>query len=81
MLICLILWHAFACLMTINVSDNLIILLMRLGTCLFAILLFAERKQTPRKQKNHRAMDDIRESIAELKYYKDNIFKPQKSKK
>uniref|UniRef100_K3Z180 Exonuclease domain-containing protein n=4 Tax=Paniceae TaxID=147428 RepID=K3Z180_SETIT len=40
-----------------------------------------ERKQTPRKQKAHRAMDDIKESIAELKYYKDNIFKPQKSKR
>lgn len=39
-----------------------------------------ERKQTPRKEKTHRAMDDIKESIAELKYYKDNIFKPQKSK-
>lgn len=26
-------------------------------------------------------MDDIKESIAELKYYKDNIFKPQKSKR
>ncbi|XP_051217143.1 oligoribonuclease isoform X2 [Lolium perenne] len=40
-----------------------------------------ERKQTPRKGKSHRAMDDIKESIAELKYYKDNIFKPQKSTK
>jgi len=40
-----------------------------------------ERKQTPRKQKAHRAMDDIKESIRELKYYKDNIFKPQKSKR
>jgi len=40
-----------------------------------------ERKQTPRKQKTHRAMDDIKESIRELKYYKDNIFKPQKSKR
>uniref|UniRef100_A0A0D9VFS6 Exonuclease domain-containing protein n=1 Tax=Leersia perrieri TaxID=77586 RepID=A0A0D9VFS6_9ORYZ len=38
-----------------------------------------ERKQTPRKEKNHRAMDDIKESIAELKYYKDNIFKRPKS--
>jgi len=26
------------------------------------------------KKKNHRALDDIRESIAELKYYKDIIF-------
>ncbi|KAM0866070.1 hypothetical protein ACQ4PT_042865 [Festuca glaucescens] len=40
-----------------------------------------ERKQTPRKGKAHRAMDDIKESIAELKYYKNNIFKPQKSTK
>lgn len=40
-----------------------------------------ERKQTPRKEKTHRAMDDIKESIAELKYYKENIFKPQKSKR
>ncbi|CAL4887961.1 unnamed protein product [Urochloa decumbens] len=40
-----------------------------------------ERKQTPRKRKAHRAMDDIKETIAELKYYKDNIFKPQKSKR
>uniref|UniRef100_I1P095 Exonuclease domain-containing protein n=2 Tax=Oryza glaberrima TaxID=4538 RepID=I1P095_ORYGL len=39
-----------------------------------------ERKRTPRKGKKHRAMNDIKESIAELKYYKDNIFKPQKSK-
>ncbi|KAL5215097.1 hypothetical protein ABZP36_004249 [Zizania latifolia] len=34
-----------------------------------------ERKQAPRKEKNHRAMDDIRESIRELQYYKENIFK------
>uniref|UniRef100_A0A0E0NEL6 Exonuclease domain-containing protein n=1 Tax=Oryza rufipogon TaxID=4529 RepID=A0A0E0NEL6_ORYRU len=39
-----------------------------------------ERKRTPQKGKKHRAMNDIKESIAELKYYKDNIFKPQKSK-
>lgn len=50
-------------------------------TCLSVISRFAERKQTPRKQNTHRAMDDIKESIAELKYYKDNIFKPQKSKR
>lgn len=40
------------------------------------------RKKAPSKEKNHRAMDDIRESIRELKYYKENIFKPMaKSKK
>uniref|UniRef100_A0A0E0DC81 Exonuclease domain-containing protein n=1 Tax=Oryza meridionalis TaxID=40149 RepID=A0A0E0DC81_9ORYZ len=39
-----------------------------------------ERKHAPRKEKNHRAMDDIRESIKELQYYKENIFKSRKSK-
>lgn len=29
----------------------------------------------PRKQFTHRSMDDILESIAELKYYKENMFK------
>ncbi|KAL6634356.1 hypothetical protein ACP70R_027027 [Stipagrostis hirtigluma subsp. patula] len=53
------------------------------GNSVYVDLLFLKnkRKQTPRKQKTHRAMDDIKESIAELKYYKDNIFKPQKSKR
>lgn len=39
-----------------------------------------ERKEAPKKEKNHRAMDDIRESIRELQYYKENIFKSRKSK-
>lgn len=30
----------------------------------------------PTKESSHRAMDDIRESIAELRYYRDAIFKP-----
>ncbi|KAI0497140.1 hypothetical protein KFK09_023468 [Dendrobium nobile] len=34
-----------------------------------------ERKAAPTKEKRHRAMDDIKESIRELKYYKENIFK------
>ncbi|KAK7843719.1 oligoribonuclease [Quercus suber] len=38
------------------------------------------KKNKPSKKKNHRAMDDIRESIMELKYYKDNIFKASKSR-
>ncbi|KAI3461762.1 hypothetical protein Pfo_018425 [Paulownia fortunei] len=38
-------------------------------------------KKAPRKENKHRAMDDIKESIAELKYYKEHIFKPFKSKK
>ncbi|KAM3386245.1 hypothetical protein ACQJBY_009711 [Aegilops geniculata] len=42
--------------------------------------IFAERKQAPRKEKNHRALDDIRESIMELQYYKENIFKSRQSK-
>lgn len=36
-----------------------------------------EKKKAPSKEKRHRAMDDIKESIMELKYYKDNIFKPR----
>lgn len=39
-----------------------------------------ERKKAPQKENKHRAMDDIKESIAELKFYKEHIFKP-KSKK
>ncbi|TVU13500.1 hypothetical protein EJB05_40559, partial [Eragrostis curvula] len=39
-----------------------------------------ERKEAPRKGKNHRSMDDIRESIEELQYYKENIFKSRRSK-
>lgn len=34
-----------------------------------------DNKKAPSKENNHRAMDDIRESIRELKYYKENIFK------
>jgi oligoribonuclease len=30
----------------------------------------------PPKAEAHRALDDIRESIAELKWYRDNFFKP-----
>lgn len=31
---------------------------------------------SPEKAGNHRALDDIRESIQELKYYREAIFKP-----
>jgi oligoribonuclease len=31
---------------------------------------------TPRKATAHRALDDIRESIEELRWYRDNVFKP-----
>ncbi|XP_017888210.1 oligoribonuclease, mitochondrial-like isoform X2 [Ceratina calcarata] len=33
-------------------------------------------KFRPQKQYNHRALDDIKESIQELKYYKNTIFMP-----
>ncbi|XXG48789.1 hypothetical protein AAC387_Pa02g3141 [Persea americana] len=38
-----------------------------------------ENKKAPSKENKHRAMDDIKESIKELKYYKANIFKESKS--
>jgi oligoribonuclease len=37
-----------------------------------------ERRKAPAKKNNHRAMDDIRESIKELKYYKKTIFKARR---
>nr|POF08020.1 oligoribonuclease [Quercus suber] len=40
-----------------------------------------DNKNAPVKKSKHRALDDIRESIQELKYYKDNIFKASKSRK
>ncbi|XP_062172752.1 oligoribonuclease [Alnus glutinosa] len=40
-----------------------------------------DNKKAPSKDNKHRAMDDIRESIKELKYYKENIFKAPKSRK
>lgn len=39
-----------------------------------------DNKKAPRKENKHRAMDDIKESIAELKYFKATIFKPSKYK-
>ncbi|PHT46947.1 Oligoribonuclease [Capsicum baccatum] len=40
-----------------------------------------DSRKAPKKQNKHRAMDDIRESIAELKYFKEHIFKASKFKK
>lgn len=40
-----------------------------------------DNKKAPQKENKHRAMDDIKESIAELKYYKEHIFKATKSRK
>ncbi|KAM7496322.1 hypothetical protein LguiA_020736 [Lonicera macranthoides] len=37
-------------------------------------------RKAPKKEKKHKAMDDIKESIQELRYYKEHIFKA-KSKK
>lgn len=39
-----------------------------------------DNKKAPRKKNNHRAMDDIKESIAELKYFKEHIFKAKGQK-
>jgi oligoribonuclease len=32
---------------------------------------------SPSKKESHRALDDIRESITELKYYQKHIFKSE----
>lgn len=40
-----------------------------------------DKKKAPSKLKKHRALDDIRESIKELKYFKETIFKASKSRK
>ncbi|XP_038986504.1 oligoribonuclease [Phoenix dactylifera] len=37
-----------------------------------------EKQRAPTKKKKHRAMDDIKESIRELKYYRASIFKSTK---
>ncbi|XP_061962579.1 oligoribonuclease isoform X2 [Populus nigra] len=39
-----------------------------------------DRRKAPQKENKHRALDDIRESIRELKYYKENMFKPKAKK-
>jgi oligoribonuclease len=36
---------------------------------------FAEAHQVPRKELAHTALSDIRESIQELRYYRDAVFK------
>jgi len=36
-----------------------------------------KRAGRPRKERNHRALDDIRESVAELRYYRDQVFVPR----
>ena len=34
----------------------------------------AQYEKRPAKNETHRALDDIRESIAELRYYRDHVF-------
>lgn len=34
-------------------------------------------KQRPAKRETHRALDDVRESIAELRYYRDTMLRPR----
>ena len=36
-----------------------------------------KRAGRPRKERNHRALDDIRESVIELRYYRDQVFVPR----
>ncbi len=33
-------------------------------------------KDVPEKDSRHRALDDIRDSVAELRYYRETVFKP-----
>lgn len=33
-------------------------------------------KHAPEKSKGHRALDDIRESVAELRWYREQVFRP-----
>ncbi|KAF3841473.1 hypothetical protein F7725_007335 [Dissostichus mawsoni] len=40
-----------------------------------------EYKIVPHKKAAHRALDDIQESIKELKFYRANVFKPSKEEK
>ncbi|KAG0315019.1 Oligoribonuclease, mitochondrial [Linnemannia gamsii] len=35
----------------------------------------SEFEQVPKKKEAHRALDDIKESIGELKYYRSSVFK------
>jgi oligoribonuclease len=37
---------------------------------------YPEKYRAPRKQSAHHVTDDIRESIAELKHYRDAVFRP-----
>ncbi|KAL1208869.1 Oligoribonuclease [Cardamine amara subsp. amara] len=40
-----------------------------------------EKRRAPAKENKHRALDDIRESVKELKYYKETIFKSNKARR
>jgi hypothetical protein len=45
------------------------------GLCGNKPCLHAEADKAPKKKKSHRALDDITESIAELRYMQGAIFK------
>ena len=47
---------------------------------MFLFVEHLDKNRAPAKKNNHRAMDDIRESIKELKYYKETIFKANKGR-
>jgi oligoribonuclease len=40
---------------------------------------YGERGKAPDKADHHRALDDIRESIAELRWYREELFVPPAS--
>lgn len=48
--------------------------------CFILSYFFIDNQKAPQKINKHRAMDDIKESIAELKFYQDNIFKHRTKK-
>jgi oligoribonuclease len=35
---------------------------------------YGGKYESPKKKENHRALDDIEESVAELKWYRENVF-------
>ena len=46
------------------------------GIVLSSTLAPGALEATPRKATAHRALDDIRESIEELRWYRAHVFKP-----
>lgn len=71
--ICVHAWHLRNALILSKQVWYLVQLLTPL--CLWISITCTDQKKAPAKENKHRAMDDIKESIMELKYYKANIFK------